>query len=280
MLQRRLRASVSRRNSQRAATGSPPRHAAPGQFAALALLLDLWIAAGCGAKSELWVDEPPADAATDETVGETDGRDDGAGRDGDDGAAEDAPLDDAAPHDGQEAVERTIPVARSDDDALQDPDGSVLVEYPWMSLYSPEHRGGLRFLLEDVPRHATLLEATLEVYIDSPAEGAPADSIHREIGRDPPFFGTRPNDLGRRPLSAESVRWYDTGLPEGWAVSPSLVPLLQPLLDEADFAPGDAVVLIFVPGPEAGTGRAFEFRQFDHSAGGFAPRLRLRYLPP
>ncbi len=256
------------------------------RWSLLAALLALPPAGGCGAKSELWVDEAPPDAAADDAVADDGGRgDDGTDRGTDDAAPDDGPTEDVGADDGaaDEAdgpIDRVLPVASSNDDALQDPGGPMLVAYAWISLYSPEHRGGLRFVLDDVPRHATLLEATLEVYVDSGAEGDPAEAIHRQTGPDPEAFMMGSGDLSRRPLSIEAVRWYDVGLPEGWTVSPSLVPLLQPLLDEDHYSPGDAVVLIIVPGPEAGPGRVFEFRQFDHPGGDFDPRLRLRYLPP
>lgn len=246
----------------------------------LAVVLALPPSIGCGARTDLWIDDPPPDAAEDdgspdEARGREDGGDDGLADDrgDDDDAADDAPAGDGGP------VDRTIAVAAGRDDALQDPGGRMLPDYSWISLYSPEHRGGLRFILDDVPAHATLLEAVLEVYIDSAEEGDPVDTLYRQVGRDPEPFTTDRNDLGARPLSGEAVTWYADDLPAGWAAGPSVVPLLQPLLDAPDYVAGDAFVVIFVPGPEAGGGRAFEFRQFDHP-GAFAPRLRLRYLPP
>lgn len=241
------------------------------RWSLFAALLALPPSGGCGAKSELWVDEPPLDATADDGT-----LDDGRA---DDRGADDGPTDDGAPDDGDEPVDRTLAVAAFDDDALQDPGGAMLPRYSWISLYSPEHRGGLRFVLDGVPAHATLLEAVLEVYIDSGAEDDPAETLFRQLGRNPAGFSTERNDLGGRPLTVESVPWYGTRLREGWTTSPSVVPLLQPLLDEPDYVPGDAVVFVFVPGPEAGPARVFEFRQLDHP-GDFAPRLRLRYLPP
>ena len=246
------------------------------RWSLLAALLALPPSGGCGAKSELWVDEPPLDAAADDGA-----LDDGALDDSraDDRGADDGSADDGVPDDGDEPVDRTLAVTAHDDDALQDPGGTMLPRYSWISLYSPEHRGGLRFVLDGVPAHATLLEAVLEVYIDSGVEGDPAETVFRQTGRNPERFSTERNDLGARPLTAESVPWHGTRLREGWTSSPSLVPLLQPLLDAADYVPGDAVVFVLVPGPEAGPGRVFEFRQLDHP-GDFAPRLRLSYLPP
>jgi hypothetical protein len=255
--------------------------------AALRMLLPLLVlpggaglAPGCGAKTELELPAESSDAGSPDATDDRGGRDEAGSRDDADGGEEAGATDDGGvPDDGPAIVELSLPIVRSEDDALQDPGGTMLVRYSWISLYSTEHRAGVRFELADVPPGAAVLDAWLEVYIDSAREGGPADSLRRDERTNPPVFTGTPDDVGSRPLSATEVVWLDSGLDEGWTRSPSLTSLVQPALDDPGYLPGDALVLVFVPRPEADDGRAFEFRQFDH-AGEYGARLILRYLEP
>ena len=102
--------------------------------------------------------------------------------------------------------EVTVAVASSSDDALQDPaPGAVLVMYPWTSLYTADHWGGLRFVLPQVARGATIVEADLDVYIDSPSEDDPHVSITSEASANPAAFVMTNNSISSRPRGASST---------------------------------------------------------------------------
>ncbi len=178
-----------------------------------------------------------------------------------------------------ERVTRTFVIAGSSDDALQDPGGTMQVAYDWVSLYSPSHLGGLRFVLADIPRNATIESADLTVWVDSPMEDDPALLIARDARQNPPGFSTLNSDLQRRSLAPERVQWTGTSVGMGPVQAPSLVSLLQPLVADPGFRPGNAIALVFLPTSAAGTGRVFEFRQIDFGAS-FAARLTLVYLRP
>jgi len=176
-------------------------------------------------------------------------------------------------------VTRTYAVAALDNDALEDPDGSMSVLYDWVSLYSPRHRGGVRFALADLPRGASVLEVYLEVYVDSDTEDDPSDDIHVESRARPLAFETSPGNLSSRPISTAAVSWIGSHIGAGWARSPSLVALVQPIVQSSSYAPGDAVVFVFVPRPDVQSGHVFEFRQLDFGPS-FAARLTVRFTAP
>lgn len=178
-----------------------------------------------------------------------------------------------------ERVTRTFVISGSGDDALQDPGGPMRVTYDWVSLYSPSHLGGLRFVLGDVPRGAMLESADLVVWVDSVMEDDPSLSIARDARRNPPAFSTLNRDIGNRSLAPERVAWIGSSVGQGAVHAPSLVPLVQPVLADPGYVPGNALVLVFMPDGGTVPGHVFEFRQVDFGPS-FAAQLTLVYLRP
>jgi len=174
-------------------------------------------------------------------------------------------------------VEVTIAVAANNDDALQDPPpGGVLVAYSWISLYTADHWGAMRFALPQVQRGATILDAYLDVYFDSSSEDDPNVLITSEASATPAALTTMNNSIANRPRGVASVPWVAANLGAGTQRTPSLATIVQERVSDAGWAPGQYVMFIFdTQGP------SFEMRQRDYApAGTYAPTLTVRFTNP
>lgn len=225
----------------------------------------------------------PLDAALPDSGGHPDGRETDA-EPADAGAAEDAapPFDGGFPDAGfpdaaVAPVDLTIGVAGSSEDALQDPGGPMLVAYPWVSLYSDDHWGAIRFQVPSVPQGAVIDDAYLELYVDGLNEDDPAVRIYAEPTASPAPLSTTASDISDRPRSANSVEWISTSIGEGFQRTPGLSSLVQEIVNLPSWTPGSSILFIFDSLPPASV--LFEFRQYDHSADLYAARIFIRYRP-
>jgi hypothetical protein len=174
--------------------------------------------------------------------------------------------------------ELVIALAANSDDALQDPPpGATLINYSWMSLYTANHWGGMRFVVPTVAHGAKIVDAYLDVYVDTSAnEDDPNVAITTEANPSPATFMAVNNNISSRPRSAMTVAWVAANIGSGVRRSPSLVPLLQERIDSLLWAPGQAIAFIFdVQGP------SFEVRQRDHAPTGmYGSTLTIRFINP
>lgn len=199
------------------------------------------------------------------------------------GIEHDAPAADDAPHtpDGARPdagpSELVVRIASSADDALQDPDGSMLVSYSWMSLYSGNHWGALRFALAGVAQGATIHDAYLEVVVDSTEEDSPDLVLATQSSSMPPQLIQERQDISSRPLGSARVTWNDQDIGDGLRRSPPLAALVQERVDDPTWAPG-AHVLFVLDGQQSSS---FELRQFDHQPqGAHAAKLYVTFTNP
>lgn len=168
-----------------------------------------------------------------------------------------------------------LPIAAGSDDALQDPGGPMLPDWPWVSLYSAEHHGGLRFQIPDIEMGATIVAAHLELTIDSNAEGDPDVLFFVEQSASPAAFVAVDNDITARTTTGTSVAWQTMGLPEGITTTPSLVVLVAEVVSLPAWTSGSHIV--FIVNSQSST--SFEYRQFEHGTGP-AAKLVIDYVNP
>jgi hypothetical protein len=180
---------------------------------------------------------------------------------------------------GPEPEVLVVSVEDGTNDALQDPDLSVKVAYGWITLNSPEHYGALRFAVPDVPQGATIVAAEFQVYVDGPDVDSPRVEIHGELAANPPVFSAEPENISARPKTLASVNWSEDDVGDGWIQSPSLVSVIQELVDQETWMPNQHMVLILDATSQASNLAPFEFRQYDN-ASEFAPRLGIQWLAP
>jgi hypothetical protein len=171
-----------------------------------------------------------------------------------------------------------IPLAANNDDALQDPPpgNATLVNYSWISMYTAGHWGAMRFVVPSVARNATIVDAYLDVYVDTdPNEDDPNIAIASEATASPGTFAAVANNISSRPRGSAIVVWQANNIGSGTRRSPSLSTVVQERVNDPGWMPGRAIVFIFdVQGP------SFEVRQRDHTSGMFAPALTVRFINP
>ncbi len=169
-----------------------------------------------------------------------------------------------------------VSVESGADDALQDPGGVMNIAYAWISLYSDDHWGAVRFRIPDITRGATIERAYLELLIDSDAEDDPDVVVYIEPTPNPLPLTTSPYDISERARSAASVMWIDTGIGAGIVQSPSLISLVQEAVDHASWTAGSYILFIFDARQLSGI---FEFWQHENGNGASPAELVIRYTP-
>jgi hypothetical protein len=144
---------------------------------------------------------------------------------------------------------------------------------------SSEQLVGLRFPGVAIPGGAIIHEAWVQFEADEVQTGSVALTLRGETSDRAAPFAAVPANLSARPLGNASVAWS----PAPWAVvgeqgpdqrTPSLVPIVQELVDAPTWTPDDALVLVV-----SGTGGRRSARSFDSVPTG-AALLHVRFDPP
>lgn len=143
-------------------------------------------------------------------------------------------------------------IAASSDDAEEAGSGSrdVTLGSPDLELIEDgnDQLVGLRFPALDIPRGARLRDAWLQFQADGSTASATALVIHAEANDDAPTFTRTRRDLSNRTLGAVSVSWsppdWTSGAQGEAQRTPSLVGVLQEVVDREGWAPGNDLVLI------------------------------------
>jgi hypothetical protein len=196
------------------------------------------------------------------------------------GPATDAAPDSPPPDAAWEMVE--VAIQASSDDALENPNGTTLTTYGWISLYSPDHWGGLRFEVPTIERGATIHHARLEVFVDSPDEDSPDLAIHTEVSASPAPFTPTPvgqpgtHDVSQRSRSTARVAWVMEDIGAGYRQSPPITALVAERVAATDWTAGAAIVFVF---DALGTS-LFEIRQYDRENGLYAAKLFVQFTNP
>jgi len=192
-------------------------------------------------------------------------------------ASGDGALDDGNPRPDGAIEELVVSVAANDDDALQDPPpGGVLVEYSWISMYTADHWGALRFVIPQVAHGAQIVAAFLDVYVDTGTqEDDPNVALTSEASANPSPLVAVNNNISSRPRGTASVTWMGSNLGSGVQRSPSIAVVVQERVDDPAWAAGQPIMFIFDT-----LGPSFEIRQHDHSAGIYSAQLTVRFVNP
>ena len=167
-----------------------------------------------------------------------------------------------------------VTINQSDQDALQDPGGPMLIAWNWISMYSDDHWGALRFDLSGLPPGAIIEDAYVQLYIDSLMEDSPRVLLWAEASDSPAPLTDVMNNISDRPRTLSMVSWIDENIGDGWQRTPPL----NSLIEEVTTRPGwsGPVVIIFDSLDVVGMD-FFEFRQWDNMTGAFSPQLVVLY---
>ncbi|GAI87301.1 unnamed protein product [marine sediment metagenome] len=139
--------------------------------------------------------------------------------------------------------------------------------------------GGFRFPNVTIPQASTINTATFSGYIYDAAWDRIKGVIYGNNVDNPLDFLANANiiTVAQRPRTAANVAWVFENLPIGWNVSPSIVSIIQELVNRPLWVSGNAVVLLFIM--DTDVIRACRFYAIEQAAG-FAARLAVDWTPP
>jgi len=110
------------------------------------------------------------------------------------------------------------------------------------------YNGGFEFVLTaEIPSGATIDAAYITIHANSTAADDPNVNIRGEDTADAPDFATNA-DVTSRTRTTASVQWTATGIGIGAVNSPSIVSILQELVDDNGGLANGASVVIFFDG--------------------------------
>ena len=124
---------------------------------------------------------------------------------------------------------------------------------------------------------ARIIDAHIDVYLDSTPESRPDVEIYIEDSRSPAPF-SEGNNVTNRPRAPQSIEWSETPLGQGWHSTPTLTGLLGPLLESLSGPGNGHVAFVWRGGPNAAAD--FEIRGYGHSDGLYPPTLVVNYALP
>ena len=143
-------------------------------------------------------------------------------------------------------------IAASSDDAEEAGNGAqdVFLSSPDLELIDDGNAQlvGMRFPALDIPRGARLQDAWLQFQADGSTSAATSLVIRAEASDDAPTFTRTRRDLSDRKLGTASVSWtppaWTSGAQDEAQRSPSLVNVVQEVVDREGWAPGNDLVLM------------------------------------
>ena len=128
-------------------------------------------------------------------------------------------------------------------ESLWRPGGNVLVGLEQGNVDADTKFFGFRFQAVTIPVGATVDVAYLELYLYNANLDEPLHTIYAEDGANPAAFSTATSDISSRTGTTATVTWdnSDTGA-TGFVQTPSLVSVVQALVDTHDYSGGAPVV--------------------------------------
>lgn len=144
-----------------------------------------------------------------------------------------------------------LPVQHADDDAEEDPDGSVSLSSSDLELVhdSADQRIGVRFERIPIAAGAAVRGAWLQFTCHAAGQDPTELVIRAQLSGDAPRFSDQQGDISRRPLTTAQVVWR----PEPWTKTgeagplqrtPDLTPLIREVIQQTDWRPGQAMVFV------------------------------------
>jgi hypothetical protein len=133
--------------------------------------------------------------------------------------------------------------------------------------------GGARFRTGPFPAQGSIIGvAYIEGYVYDDVYGYPDLDIYAEAGGSPLQFSATAFDLSSRTRTNASAPWVADGIGTGWKQSPSIVALIQEVVDT--YTP-TAIVLVLKPRTDAL--KVLRFRSWDYDVHALGVKLHLEW---
>ena len=167
----------------------------------------------------------------------------------------------------------------SDDGQQTAGSGQMIIDSLWAELYSDGAEQciwvAVRFHNGPVPvKGSTVIAAYIEVNLETVAYDDIEADIHAQDAANPATLTGENFNITNRPLTSESVPWIEDGLGEGWVQSPSLVAVIQKLVDS--YTPG-AIMLVLKPRPDIYPVKHFEIHTQEYTDHTLGAKLHLEW---
>lgn len=165
-----------------------------------------------------------------------------------------------------------LQVAASSDDAFEGGGGAVNITGLRIQVNATGEWAGFRFINVTIPQAATINSAVMQVYVHATTDDDPDIDIYGEAVDDAATFTTAPDSIETRPRTTAKTNWTATGVGTNFVSSPSLVSVIQEIVNRAGWVSGNDLVLIW----DGLSTSSFEVRAYDTAAGD-AAKLDIDY---
>lgn len=120
---------------------------------------------------------------------------------------------------------------------------------------------------------ATIDVAYAEFYVWADARDDPnGGTLDAHDTQTPAAISTSSNDISNRTSTTANVTWSGTSLGTGYKQTPSIVSIIQELVDTYDYSSGDYIMLIF----QGSSSSLFDVNMYDYGAGR-EPKIHIEY---
>lgn len=165
-------------------------------------------------------------------------------------------------------------ITAASDDARES-SGSVTLTGSNITIQATDNYGGLRFLNVTIPAGSAIHTATLTVTVASASYDDPDVTIWANDVDDAATFTTGAANISGRAATTATVTWTASGIGAGARTSPSLVAVIQEVIDRGGWASGNDVALIL----KGNSTSPFRFNTFDGGGADYAT-LAIEYTAP
>jgi hypothetical protein len=174
-----------------------------------------------------------------------------------------------------------VRVAASADDAEEAPSGKVSLTSSDLELVTDTgavQTVGMRFPGAAIPRGAIIVAAHVQLQVDEPTTVATTVQIRGQASGEAAAFTTALRNVSARPRTTAAVSWSPPAWPTTGAAgqdqrTPSLVGVIQEIVNQAGWASGNALALIV-------TGTGERVAESQNGAPQAAPLLHVEYRMP
>lgn len=136
--------------------------------------------------------------------------------------------------------------------------------------------GGMRFQNLTIPPGSTINVAYCSIRATNTSSDDPNVDIFAEAADNPADFSTTADVTGRT-RSTANVQWTATGIGTGEVNSPSIVTVIQEIINRGGWASGNALVVFFDGRSDANA--TFRMTSYDGTPAN-SPKLHIEYTAP
>ena len=156
-------------------------------------------------------------------------------------------------------------ITASSDDA-REVSGTVTLNTATITFQTNTTYGGLRFTNLTIPQGSTINTATLTVTVSSGTFDDPNLTIRANDIDDATTFTTTGSDISGRTTTTAATTWAASSIGVGAKTSPSIVTIIQEIIDRPGWASGNNLALIL----KSNNSDPFRYNAYDNGSADYA----------